>query len=83
MDDMPLVILPFMQHGDLLSYIRNENNVSWCLFLNLWQKHLRDPVCKHKSLLNKIMCSQYIYEPPFSINLIISFALNLIDKFPI
>ena len=44
MDDMPLVILPFMQHGDLLSYIRNEKNVSWCLFLNLWQKHLRDPV---------------------------------------
>lgn len=28
MDDMPLVILPFMQHGDLLSYIRNEKNVS-------------------------------------------------------
>ncbi|XP_063446305.1 hepatocyte growth factor receptor-like isoform X1 [Mytilus trossulus] len=26
MDDMPLVILPFMTHGDLLSYIRKEEN---------------------------------------------------------
>ncbi|XP_052083726.1 hepatocyte growth factor receptor-like [Mytilus californianus] len=26
MDDMPLVILPFMAHGDLLSYIRKEEN---------------------------------------------------------
>lgn len=28
LDDMPMVILPFMKHGDLLSYIRNAKTVS-------------------------------------------------------
>jgi len=27
-DRMPLVILPFMSHGDLLSYIRDDQHVS-------------------------------------------------------
>jgi len=31
-DNLPLVVLPFMRHGDLLSYIRNESHVSTCYY---------------------------------------------------
>ena len=35
-DKMPLVILPFMSHGDLLSYIRDDNNVSSIIYTVLF-----------------------------------------------
>jgi len=28
-NSFPMAVLPFMQHGDLLSYIRDEHNVSF------------------------------------------------------
>lgn len=28
LDDMPLVVLPFLQRGDLLTFLRDEHNVS-------------------------------------------------------
>ena len=36
-ENMPLVVLPFMKHGDLLSYIRDELNVS--TITALYRKH--------------------------------------------
>jgi len=33
-NSFPMVVLPFMLHGDLLSYIRDEHNVSLCFRIN-------------------------------------------------
>jgi len=33
-NSFPMVVLPFMQHGDLLSYIRDEHNVSSFHFIS-------------------------------------------------
>lgn len=49
-EDMPLVVLPFMKHGDLLTYIRDEANVS-----TLQLRYLGD-LCK------ATVCYQLLYK---------------------
>lgn len=52
-NSFPMVVLPFMQHGDLLSFIRDDRNVRLYIFI----KHYSKANFKRKKNSNVLMTS--------------------------